>query len=66
MFSETDKLVELAIDDRLTSPEKLPRLVGVIVELAEDPGFSDTELGLAERVKSGAWLMVILPNMAYP
>ena len=40
------------VPDRVTVPTKLLRLVRVIVEVAVEPVFKLTELGLADRLKS--------------
>lgn len=42
---------------RLTGPEKLLMLVTLTVDVAEDPGLTATELGLAVRTKSGVVLV---------
>jgi len=42
-----------AVEDRVTVPAKLFRLVSVIVEVEVDPALTLSEVGLAEMPKSG-------------
>jgi len=43
--------------DRVTVPAKDPRLVSVIVEVPDPPGGTESEEGLDEILKSGAWFV---------
>ena len=43
--------------DRVTVPAKDPRLVSVIVEVPDSPGGTESEEGLDEILKSGAWFV---------
>ena len=52
-FSERVSPAGDPVEDTVTVPAKLFKLVNVIVELALDPAVTLSEVGLAERLKSG-------------
>jgi len=52
-FSERVSPAGDPVEDTVTVPAKLFKLVKVIVEVALDPAVTLSEVGLAERLKSG-------------
>jgi len=52
-FSERVSPAGDPVEDTVTVPAKLFKLVNVIVEVALDPAVTLSEVGLAERLKSG-------------
>jgi len=52
-FSERVSPAGDPVEDTVTIPAKLFKLVNVIVEVALDPAVTLSEVGLAERLKSG-------------